>query len=230
SLSVFAQQQNTLTPQEKAAGWKLLWDGKTTNGWRGARKDHFPEKGWEIRDGVLSVLGANGAESTNGGDIVTEKEYAAFDLRFEFKITEGANSGVKYFVTEKENSAGSAIGLEFQILDDDRHPDAKLGSIGNRTMGSLYDMIPSKKIPGMKKPIGEWNTGRIVAYRDGRVEHWLNGFKVLEYQRGTQYFYALVARSKYEKWPDFGMAPKGHILLQDHGNYVSYRNLRIKEL
>ena len=212
---------NDLSAQEKKNGVQLLWDGKTTSGWRGAYKDKFPDKGWEIKDGVLSVLSSNGRESTNGGDIVTEKEYAAFDLQFEFKITDSANSGVKYFVTENEKNSGSAIGLEFQVLDDDKHPDAKLGVVGNRTMGSLYDLIPSLKIAAAKKKIGEWNTGRVIVYPDNRVEHWLNGYKVLEYQRGAPYYYALVARSKYAQWPNFGMAPKGHILIQDHGNLVS---------
>ncbi|MEY2916305.1 MAG: hypothetical protein RIS73_19 [Bacteroidota bacterium] len=221
---------NFISAVEAKQGFKLLWDGKTTDGWRKAYGQNFPEKGWEIKDGELHVLASTGQEGQNGGDIVTSKEYSAFILQFDFKITDSANSGVKYFVTEKENNSGSAIGLEYQILDDDTHPDAKLGSIGNRTKASLYDLIPSLKHNNAKRAVGEWNKGMLVVYPDNRIEHWLNGIKVLEYQRGTQYFYALVAKSKYEKWPGFGMAPKGRILLQDHGTHVVFRSIKIKEL
>ena len=218
---------NQLSEAEKKNGVQLLWDGKTTAGWRGAYKDQFPKKGWAIDTGVLAVLPSGGGESQNGGDIVTEKEFSTFVFQFDFKLTEGANSGVKYFVTEKEENSGSAIGLEYQILDDERHPDAKLGVVGNRTLASLYDLIPSLPEKRARRPIGEWNRGMIVVYPDNRVEHWLNGWKVLEYQRGAPYYYALVARSKYEKWPGFGMAQSGHILLQDHGNAVFFRSLKI---
>lgn len=230
SLFVVNLIPNTLSAQEKANGVKLLWDGKTTQGWRGAHKKEFPKKGWEIKDGVLSVLASDGAESENGGDIVSQDLFGAFDLQFEFRLTEGANSGVKYFVTEREGNKGSAIGLEYQILDDERHPDAKEGVVGNRTIASLYDLIPSIKIKRDAPPIGAWNLGRIVVYPDNRIEHWLNGNKVVEYQRGTPIYNALVARSKYAKWENFGMAEKGRILLQDHGDEVSFRSIKIKEL
>lgn len=221
---------NTVSGQEKINGVRLLWDGKTTKGWRGAYKDHFPEKGWEVRDGSLVVLPSGGAESRHGGDIVTEEEFSTFDLQFEFKLKEGANSGVKYFVTESEHNTGSAIGLEYQILDDERHPDASQGVVGNRTLASLYDLIPSLKITRGQRPIGAWNNGRIVVYPDNRVEHWLNGYKVVEYVRGSPVFRALVARSKYHEWDNFGMAESGHILLQDHGDEVAFRSIKISVL
>jgi hypothetical protein len=221
---------NTLSAYEKSDGWKLLFDGKTTNGWKGAYKKDFPEKGWEVKDGTLSVLSSNGAESTNGGDIVTKEEYSAFDLSFDFKFTPGANSGVKYFVTLSEKNAGSAIGLEYQVLDDTLHPDAKLGRDGNRTLGSLYDLIKADKTKRFIHQPGQWNTGRVVVTPNNHVVHYLNGVKVLEYDRGSQAFRDLVALSKYKVWKNFGEAPKGHLLLQDHGNDVSFRSIKIKVL
>lgn len=221
---------NHLTNYEKQNGWKLLFDGKTSNGWRGAYLNTFPKKDWVIKNGTITVLESEGKEGGEGGDIVTTGEYKSFDLSFEFKLTPGANSGVKYFVTLTENNTGSAIGLEYQVLDDSLHPDAKLGRNGDRTLASLYDLIPSNKPKSIIRPVGEWNTGRIVVYPDNRVEHYLNGIKVLEYVRGSKEFRDLVAISKFIIWKNFGEAPEGHILLQDHGNTVSFRSIKIKRL
>ena len=221
--------KNTLTQSEKDNGWKLLWDGKTTDGWRGARLDEFPEKGWKIEDGVLSVLSSGGKESAAGGDIVTKDLYGNFELTADFKLTEGANSGIKYFVdTDMNKGEGSSIGLEYQVLDDERHPDAKLGKNGNRTVSSLYDLIPADPDKPIN-PIGKWNTARIVS-KGNHVEHWLNGAKVLEYERKSPEYKKLVSESKYAKWPNFGESDEGHILLQDHGNLVSFRNIKIRTI
>ena len=220
---------NTISEREAAEGWELLWDGKTTNGWRGARLDGFPEHGWSIEDGILKVHKSDGGESTNGGDIVTTRSYKNFLLKVDFRITEGANSGIKYFVDTDLNKdgEGSAIGCEFQILDDRRHPDAKMGRDGNRTLGSLYDLIPAPE----NKPFrnGFFNTAMVVV-EGNHVEHWLNGVKLLEYERNTDEWNAIVQTSKYKDWPNFGNAEEGLLLLQDHGDEVWFQNIKIKEL
>ena len=222
--------KNRLTAEEAKNGWELLWDGESTTGWRGAKLDSFPSKGWIMENGELTVLSTGGGESEAGGDIVTADQYDNFEVKLEFKITEGANSGIKYYVnTDLNKGEGSSIGLEFQILDDARHPDAKLGNHeGSRTVGSLYDLIqadPNKYV----KPIGEWNTAHIIS-NNNHVEHWLNGMKVLEYERKSDVYRKLVSESKYVKWPQFGEADRGNILLQDHGDRVSFRNIKIKQL
>ena len=226
---VAASDPNTLTKGEIKQGWSLLFDGKTTQGWRGAKIATFPESGWKVENGELTVLQSGGAESRNGGDIVTVEQYGNFELLFEFKLTEGANSGVKYMVTGIDpGTPGSAIGMEYQVLDDERHPDAKQGIAGNRTLASFYDVLPAspeKKV----KPIGEWNQARILV-KGAHVEHWLNGVKVLEFERGSQAFRAAVAQSKFKTVQGFGEAPQGHILIQDHGNRVSYRNIKLRKL
>ncbi|GAB1857817.1 DUF1080 domain-containing protein [Flavobacteriaceae bacterium MHTCC 0001] len=234
---VVSFQLNELTEGEKLSGWKLLWDGKTTNGWRGAKRDAFPDKGWSIKDGILTVHASGGGESEHGGDIVTTKPYKNFILDVDFKLTEGANSGIKYFVdTELNKGKGSAIGCEFQILDDEKHPDAKKGVNGNRTVGSLYDLITANAqayIPSLytKKYVNKngWNRARIIVKGD-EVEHMLNGSTVVKYNRHNQMWRALVAYSKYKDWPNFGEASEGLILLQDHGDEVHFKNVKIKEL
>jgi len=228
-LAATGTTPNTLTREEREQRYELLWDGRTSWGWKSARGDKFPANGWEMKDGVLSVLASGGAESQAGGDIVTEQVFSDFELRLEFRLTPGANSGVKYFVDVDLNKGpGSAIGLEYQLLDDERHPDAKLGRDGNRKLAGLYDLIPAAAAK-KTRPIGEWNEARIVS-RGTHVEHWLNGEKVLEYERGSDAFRRLVSESKFKVWPDFGERPAGPILLQDHGDRVSFRNIKIRRL
>lgn len=219
---------NTLSEKERQDGWGLLWDGKTTEGWRGAKLNQFPTNGWLIDDGILKVIKSDGSESANGGDIVTAKKYKNFVFKVDFKITEGANSGIKYFVDSDLNRGeGSAIGCEFQLLDDTKHPDAKLGVEGNRTLGSLYDLIAA--VDDKPYRSGFFNTAMVVV-KDNHVEHWLNGVMIVEYERNTQMWNALVNYSKYSAWPDFGNATEGQILLQDHGDEVWFQSIKIKEL
>jgi len=229
---------NTLTDDEKAAGWRLLWDGKTTDGWRSPKSDAFPDKSWVIENGEFSVVASGNAEAQAGGDIITRQRYANFELTADFKTTYGCNSGIKIFVqphispidkkTGRPTAVGSAIGMEFQILDDEHHPDAKLGRNGDRTMGSLYDLIPAPQ-DKIVMPMGEWNHARIVS-QGKHVEFWLNGAKTVEFERGSPEFRAAVAASKFKNIPDFGEWADGHILLQEHGSAVSFRNIKIRDL
>ncbi len=227
---------NRLTKSERRAGWTMLWDGKTTRGWRGAKLKTFPSTGWSTKDGVLTVEKSAGYESRNGGDIITTREFSDFELSVDFRLTPGANSGIKYFVDPNLlKGDGSAIGLEYQLLDDDLHPDAKMGRDGNRTLASLYDLITAKNLSDPDSagkrfnPPGEWNRATLIV-RGKRVQHWLNGFKVVEYDRNTPEFRALVAQSKYKDWPRFGEWEKGPILLQDHGDKVEFRSIKLREL
>jgi len=207
-----------LTRRESRQGWVLLFDGQTSNGWTSWRDGRpFPENGWVIENGVLTLDPAH-----RPGDIITEEKFSDFELSLEFRITEAANSGIKYFILPN-----TTLGLEFQILDDAKHPDATQGRDGNRLQGALYDMIPPTN--KQDKPIGEWNHARIIS-KGNHVEHWLNGRKIVEFQRGTPEWDALVARSKYIENPGWGTPKESPILLQDHRDVISFRNIKIRKL
>ncbi len=219
---------NTLTPAEKEAGWRLLFDGETLNGWRGIHRPDVPAC-WGVVDGEL-VVNPAGVETDDKGDIITVDEFANFDLKWQWKMRKaGGNSGLKYYVVEDLSTGRSGLGLEYQILDDVNHPAIKAGKIkpnDYHTLAALYEIYPTTANKPLK-PIGEWNDSRIVS-RDNHVEHWLNGVKVLEYERGSDDFRARVAESKFKKIENFGEAEKGHILLQEHGGAISFRNIKIK--
>ena len=242
---------NFLSDYEIKRGWKFLFDGKSSKGWRSAKGNDFPNKGWNITNGQLIIESSDGSESRNGGDIVTIEKFKNFELELDFMVSKGGNSGIKYFVdTEKYKVQGSSIGLEFQILDDFNHPDAKkrvkvyeLSSDkeslvkdyikSNRTVGSLYDLIEAKNLnePRSKRPVRHdtWHRARIIS-KNGNIEHWLDNIKVLEYNRYSQVFDALVQYSKYSKYEDFGKLESGNILLQDHGDLVKYKNIKIRPI
>jgi hypothetical protein len=202
---------------DQGKGWKVLFDGKSTAAWKGAQKAEFPADKWAVEDGWLHGLGKG------GGDIHSKEVFEQFELTWEWKIAAGGNSGLKYFVIP---SRGASIGHEYQMLDDDKHPDAKLGE-GKRVTASFYDVLKPAKTP-LKAP-GEINESRILV-QGNHVEHWLNGEKVLEYECGSAEVKAAVANSKFKTTAQFGERVKGHLLLQDHGDLVWVRNIKIREV
>ena len=217
-----AGKHNELTAAEKKAGWRLLFDGKTTAGWRGFKKPAFPAQGWVVEGGCLKHKAKDGADSLGGGDIITTEQFTDFEFQFEWRVAPGGNSGVKYLVTEERSGP---IAHEYQVIDDERHADAKIGP--HRSAAALYDLFPAenKKL----RPAGEFNQSRIIV-RGKHVEHWLNGAKVLEYELESERLKAAVAKSKFKNVPGFGNKLKGHLLLQDHGDEVCYRNLKLRPL
>ncbi|HEU4390468.1 MAG TPA: DUF1080 domain-containing protein [Blastocatellia bacterium] len=223
-----AGKHNLLSAAEKAAGWKLLFDGETSSGWRGFHKSRFPAGSWSIEDGCIKRRATAGRQSQDGGDIITVDQFENFELRLEWKISPGGNSGIKYLVNESLPPTGaSGIGPEMQILDDDRHPDAKMGRDGNRTAGSLYDLIaPQGKL---LQPVGDFNQVRLRV-NGPHVEHWLNARKIVEYDLDSVRFREVIALSKFRDIPGFAQSHRGHILLQDHGDEVWFRDIKILEL
>lgn len=211
---------NTLTSAEQAEGWQLLFDGNDLDQWRGYQRD-TPPASWQPQDSVLAFVAAD-----DRGDLVTRDQFGDFEFRYDWRISEGGNSGVIYRSTEDSDRPWHT-GPEMQVLDDERHPDAKAGVDGNRTAGSLYDMIAPPT--GVVHPAGQWNEARILA-RGNHVEHWLNGQKVVEYDVGSDEWNRLYAASKFAEMPGFGVQPQGHIVLQDHNDPVWFRNLKIRTL
>lgn len=203
--------------KEKAAGWKLLFDGKTTQGWRSFKKQSFPDQGWVVEQGWLHCLGKG------GGDIITEAEFDDFELEWEWKLVPAANSGVKYFVLETRNEV---LGHEYQMIDDERAVGVDKGNRKQLT-GSFYAVLPPIKPP--IKVAGETNQSRILV-RGNHVEHWLNGAKVLEYECGSEVVKAGVAASKFKSKAGFGDKVRGHLLLQDHNCEAWFRNVQVREL
>ena len=206
---------NTLTRAEQAAGWQLLFDGRTTNAWRGFKQAGMPD-GWRIVEGALTRVGP-------GGDLVSRDQYSSFELSIEWRVASGGNSGILYRVTE-EGATTYETGPEMQVLDDARHPDGKSRLTA---AGSLYGLYPAPA--GAAKAAGQWNTARIVV-KGNQVQHWLNGVQTVEYELLSAEWEQKVAGSKFSQWPRYGRAGRGHIALQDHGDLVSYRNIKIRTL
>lgn len=225
--TVEAVADNTLTQAETDAGWILLFDGQTPGKWRGYGKDHFP-KGWMVEDGTLRCLssGRGEAGAQDGGDILYDEKFQNFELSIEWKISDGGNSGIFYLAQEIPGKSIWQTAPEMQVLDNTKHPD---GRDGIHSAGALYDMIgvDQKKV----KPVGEWNQAKVLVFK-GTVEHWLNGEKVVEYHLWTPEWNEMVAKSKFPQYnPDWvNVAQEGFIGLQDHGDDVWYKNIKIRRL
>ena len=224
---VAVPEMNTLTDKEKTEGWVLLFDGKTTTGWRGYNQKAFPDSGWKVEDGALRCIGSGKGEAGGkGGDIIFNKKFKDYTLTLEWKISTGGNSGIFYLAEEIPNEPIWKSALEDQVLDDVNHPDAKLGENGNRKAGSLYDLIPSKT---PEKPVGEWNKVEILVYQ-GTVATKLNDGPGVEFHLGTSDWDKMIKASKFKDFKEFGKIREGFIGLQDHGNDVWFRNIKIKEM
>lgn len=222
TLVLFGQTVNKLTPSETKEGWILLFDGTTTTHWTSADGSAFPKEGWEIENSVLTVKPSPGGHG--GGDIITVDEYSDFEFSVDFKTTPNANSGIKYFYTNYEK--GGRLGLEYQILDD---AEPNEGNLVNHVCGSLYDMFAPSQAKKLNS-VGEWNTARIVS-KGKHLEQWLNNVKVVEFERGSITYMKALTASKYkDAQPTFGLVAKGHILLQEHGTEVSFRNIKVRKL
>ena len=217
--AALAQTPNTLTPEERAAGWTLLFDGKTTAGWRGFQKPAFPADGWAVEDGTLKCLGRK------GGDILTTATFTDFEFAWEWKLSPKANTGVKYFVDEKRGNATGAIGHEYQIIDDSGYDVEPLSA--KQKTGAWYDVMPPETIP--TRPIGEWNLSRLIV-RGTHVEHWLNGKLVVQYETDSAESAAGIAASKFKEVPGYADKIPTPILLQDHNTLAWFRNLKIRGL
>ena len=213
---------NTLTAAEKKGGWTLLFDGHTVDAWRGYKRPDATESRWKVEEGTLTLPPENGRDTHGQRDIISKETFEQFELVFDWRIASGGNSGVKYFILE---DLDSAIGHEYQLIDDERHADAKVGP--HRQTAALYDVLPAADRP--TKPAGEWNTTRIVVSGQ-TVEHWLNGKKVLQYELNSPALNAAIAKSKFKSIDRFGKRQNGHILLQDHGDQVWFRNIKIRRL
>jgi len=220
-MALSAATANQLTKAEEAAGWKLLFDGKTTQGWRTFKKQSFPAKGWVVEDGWLHCLGKGG--NKGGGDIITDTEFGSFELTWDWKLAPAGNSGVKYFILETRNEA---LGHEYQMIDDEQAPDAVRGD-SKRLTAAFYDVLPP--VHTKVNPPGEINHSRIVV-RGNHVQHWLNGAKVLDYECGSEKVKAAVAASKFKNVAGFGDKVRGHILLQDHNSQVWFQNVKLREV